>query len=30
MTLHETATIDDQLLARLHTAYLLAYEGESR
>jgi predicted transport protein len=30
VTLHETATIDDELLARLHTAYLLAYEGEPR
>ncbi|MDX6451332.1 MAG: hypothetical protein QOH16_1381 [Gaiellaceae bacterium] len=30
ITLHETATIDDELRARLRTAYLLAYDGEPR
>jgi hypothetical protein len=30
VTLHETATIDDELRARLRTAYLLAYDGEPR
>jgi predicted transport protein len=30
VTLHETATLDDDLRARLYTAYLLAYDGEPR
>jgi hypothetical protein len=30
VTLHESSTIDDDLRARLHTAYLLAYDGEPR
>jgi hypothetical protein len=30
ITLHETATIDEELRARLHTAYLLAWDGEPR
>jgi hypothetical protein len=30
ITLHETATVDDELRARLHAAYLLAYDGEPR
>jgi Domain of unknown function (DUF5655) len=30
ITLHETATLDDDLRARLYTAYLLAYEGGPR
>jgi hypothetical protein len=30
ITLHETATIDDELRARLRSAYLLAYDGEPR
>ena len=30
VTLHETATIDAELRARMHTAYLLAYRGEPR
>jgi predicted transport protein len=28
ITLSDTATIDEELRARLHAAYLLAYEGE--
>jgi hypothetical protein len=30
VTLHETATLDDDLRARLYTAYLLAFDGEPR
>ena len=30
VTLHEDAQIDDGLHARLHTAYMLALEGEPR
>jgi hypothetical protein len=30
VTLHETAPVDDDLRARLYTAYLLAYAGEQR
>jgi hypothetical protein len=30
VTLHETAIVDADLRARLHTAYLLAYDGEPR
>jgi hypothetical protein len=30
VTLHESATVDEDLRARLHTAYLLAYDGEPR
>jgi hypothetical protein len=30
VTLHETATIDDDLEARLRAAYFLAYDGEPR
>jgi hypothetical protein len=30
VTLHETATIDGDLRARLHAAYLLAHDGEPR
>jgi hypothetical protein len=30
VTLHETATIDDDLRARLRAAYFLAYAGEPR
>jgi hypothetical protein len=30
VTLHETATIDADLRARLHAAYLLAFDGEPR
>jgi predicted transport protein len=30
ITLHETATIDDELRARLRAAYFLAYDGEPR
>jgi hypothetical protein len=30
ITLADTSTIDDELRARLHAAYLLAYDGEPR
>jgi hypothetical protein len=30
ITLHETATVDDELRARLRAAYFLAYDGEPR
>jgi hypothetical protein len=30
ITLHETATIDDELRVRLRAAYFLAYDGDPR